>query len=362
MYRVLCIGDPHFKETTKEENDLLIGAVLQSAVAARPDHIVVMGDSLDRHKNAHLVPLRDATDFIYALSDIAQTHVLIGNHDMLNDQQYLSPYHPFPGIRPSNKRIVIVSQRCDWSFPGGDLVFLPYVPTGRLDEALGDIGDDVRMVFCHQMFRGATFKGISAPDGADYWAPHRPLAVSGHIHEYQRIGSNLIYVGTPRQSDFGDSINPLVPKGLSLFNIGYTSATDTRDKDSLTVAITEERIPLNLPGYQTHHVAADAIETWIPPVMPGGHPKDRHRVYVDGPDEEVRMFLSSSTCHDMQSNRGIRVYSGHITDAVPSDHDTWHVTDSYAYLNEIERVLRDNPRELAWHQKLAATNSTIDTL
>lgn len=441
-YRVLCIGDPHFKEPTKEENDLMVKVIMSIVETIRPDHIVVLGDLLDRHKNAHLVPLRDATDFIYRLAAIAPTHVLIGNHDMLNDQQYLSPYHPFPGVRTRGgvAAPIIVSDRIEWIIPSprtigadesgveenadgevitqsngddapyGRFLFLPFIPTGRMDEALGlatrandnvtpideskDDGDEsntssdtrsdpalvapvtldpsIRAVFCHQMFQGATFRGIKAPDGADYWPTERPLAISGHVHEYQRLGPNLVYVGTPRQSDFGDGptvkgvdgvvvgkrkdqVEDVVPKGLSLFTFPLRSDGGK---------VTEERIPLLLPGYITHHVDVADMPQWK---LPGAHRvtlangteeivyRDRHRIFVSGPEAEVRLYLSSRECEVLQA-QGVRVQEGHVS-GISVEYDAWQACDAFAYLSEVERAIRSNPRELAIHQRIVPTLS-----
>ena len=45
---------------------------------------------------------------------------------------------------------------------------------------------------------------ITSNEG-DPWETSKPLCVSGHIHDYDKLKSNLIYVGTPIQHGYSDN-------------------------------------------------------------------------------------------------------------------------------------------------------------
>jgi hypothetical protein len=80
----------------------------------------------------------------------------------------------------------------------GDLVFIPYVPKGRLEEALSGVDmNGCKCVFAHQEFRGARMNArgsFFSPDG-DIWPEDAPLVISGHIHGTQQVGRNVYYPG-----------------------------------------------------------------------------------------------------------------------------------------------------------------------
>lgn len=219
MLRILTIGDPHFKVSGVQEHEEMIDAVLKITKEQSPDLIVVLGDVLDRHETIHVSPLSRAVRFLLELAKISKTYVLIGNHDLKNNRQFLSKEHGLIGLHYENLIIV------DEPIEAQKLIFCPYVPPGRFEEALAQIPNwqSARMIFAHQEFRGANMEGIESADG-DKWDASYPTVVSGHIHTFQILQSNLIYPGTPMQHNFGDDPN----KGLSLFTLGDTTISHSR--------------------------------------------------------------------------------------------------------------------------------------
>ena len=212
MVRILVIGDPHFKVSGVLEHQEMIAAVLTTAKQQHPDIIVVLGDVLDRHETIHVSPLTRAVDFLIELSTITKTFVLIGNHDLKNNRQFLSKEHALIGLRYPN--LTIVDTPTTEVLDDLLFVFCPYVPPGRFDEALDVVPNwsQATAIFAHQEFYGANMDGLQSTDG-DRWSLNRPLVISGHIHTFQILQPNLLYPGTPMQHNFGDDPN----KGLSLF-------------------------------------------------------------------------------------------------------------------------------------------------
>lgn len=81
-FNVLAIGDVHFKISNIQEVELFIEKIETLAKNKKPDLIVILGDVLDTHEKLHTVPLNKATEFFEKMRKIANTHILVGNHDM----------------------------------------------------------------------------------------------------------------------------------------------------------------------------------------------------------------------------------------------------------------------------------------
>lgn len=226
--RILVIGDPHFKVNNIPEVKALtreIYSYLDTAEAV--DYIVCLGDILDRHEQIHVTPLTEANDFLKRLSHYAPTYLLIGNHDRPNNSNYLTNVHPFTAF--GSDRITIVDHVVGIADKG--LLFVPYVPPGRWYDALNTAPFpylDAKIIFAHQEFRGCKMGTVISEVG-DVWPEDYPYIISGHIHEYQQLQSNILYIGTPFQQNFGESPD----KAIALITVGDT--------------ISCERIFLNIP-------------------------------------------------------------------------------------------------------------------
>lgn len=338
-YRVLAIGDPHFRKNHKEDGDSMREAILTKAREFKPDRIVVMGDLTHDHATVNQNPLKDATDFIYDLAEIAETEVLIGNHDLRNNSEFFSSHNPFTGVR-NQSRLHIISQREERmiSILEKRLILVPYVPDGRFSEACPPecyTGSSVAVaaIFCHQTFRGARYGGRVAPETADYWSPEAPLLISGHIHEYQWLAPNLVYVGTPMQHDFGDRSD----KSLSLF----TFFADGRP----TV---EERIRLGLRERQEVRLKVEEVYDWVP----GPH---RYKVYVSGTTPQVRLFFSSAKHRSLLASKVI-VLEGELLDR--SEPATPLIVTGEIpagdYLSEVRSAIVSQARLMKWFDRICA--------
>jgi hypothetical protein len=95
------------------------------------------------------------------------------------------------------------------------MVFTPYVPNGRLMDALDTLPSwrDAKVVFAHQEILGAASGGGFVSVSGDKWGEDLPLLISGHIHKHQRVG-NVLYIGTPYQTTFGENED----KTISIFD------------------------------------------------------------------------------------------------------------------------------------------------
>jgi len=259
----LVIGDPHFKVANIRETDAMVEAITRVARERNPDIIIVLGDVLDRHETIHVSPLTRAIKFLGRLREIAPTYVLIGNHDLKNNRQFLSDEHPFCALKYWGNNMTIVDTTTMIHIKGKMFVLVPYVPPGRFIEALNVCPGWERAIciFGHQEFKGAQMGAIVSTEGDD-WPLTYPNVVTGHIHDYQEPQVNILYTGTPIQHAFGDRHD----KTISYFV--YTDRpeiqTEIQTKTGSVHDRRHERIDLGLPRKQIVRITCAEVSTYTP--------------------------------------------------------------------------------------------------
>lgn len=253
--KVLVIGDPHFKVGNVPESDDMTIKLITLAKERSPKFIVVLGDILHRHEKIHVSPLMRAEKLIRLLSEIAPTFVIVGNHDRPNNSTYMTNEHPFNAMKLWKNTYVVDEKVLDANIGGYRFLFVPYVFPGRFEETLlheekgtKNPYDNTVAIFCHQEFYGAKMGAIKSQAG-DVWPLTNPLIISGHVHDYDKLQPNLIYVGTPMQHAFGDKDN----KAVSIY-------TFSPDKPWV-----EERVDLGLIKRVIVYLTTEKIHTYEPP-------------------------------------------------------------------------------------------------
>lgn len=210
MINLLGIGDPHIRRDTMPQSTLMVDRIVSIAEEQHKkqplDGIIVFGDTLDKFGDVRIEPLVLAVDGLLGrLSDIAHVYLIIGNHDMIHSDEFLTKRHPFTATRRwTNLTLcdtVVVSKIKNMKF-----TFCPYVPDGRFMEALATNSEweSSDAIFCHQNFVGAMYGKTKTTKGDRWSLKHQPV-FSGHIHlkiDMDDIG--VYYIGSPTQHDFGD--------------------------------------------------------------------------------------------------------------------------------------------------------------
>lgn len=170
----------------------------------KPDAVVVLGDTLDTHDvykgSAHALSER----FFHQIRLLSKLIVLIGNHDLKNNQVNLTlneDDHPYTALKYWDNTI-LVDDVTTFNVGAYQFCAVPYLPNGCYMEAISNINiDTIKGFFSHQLFE---FPG-NYEDGAEQWPPHYPDNFSGHIHEYIEVQHNFRFVGTSTTTDFGAS-------------------------------------------------------------------------------------------------------------------------------------------------------------
>lgn len=292
----LVIGDPHFKTTNPIETEPMADKIVEIATNLKPDFIVDLGDTLDRHESIHVSPLERATQFLRHLAHIAPLYVIIGNHDRPNNSNYLTTEHPFNALKEW-ANTTVVDQVIVREISGMKFTFVPYVPPGRFKDALATVPgsqDQLRAIFAHQEFKGAKMGAIRSVDG-DEWGLNEPVVISGHIHDYDQLQPNLIYTGTPIQHGFGDRED----KTISIFRFPVLTAPVTDIKQTYS----EERVDLKLPKKILVHLTCDQVLTYVPPADRG---PVQMKIIIKGTSAEIKAVMKLAVIKQMK-DAGIKV-------------------------------------------------------
>lgn len=291
--KIFVIGDPHFKSKNALETTEMANKIYQHILELKPDFIVVLGDVLDTHETIHVGPLCRATEFLFRLSSMSKhLYILVGNHDRINNAVFLTPESPFNACKLwSNTTVVdkvVISKHEDKNF-----LFVPYVPTGRLMEALNTEGvneeniNQYSIVFAHQEFKGCNMNMITSNSG-DEWKPEYPLCISGHIHDFQELHHNMIYPGTPLQHAFGDSPN----KAVMLLE-----DSESGDKSPWKYI----RIKLGLPKKLIVHISAEELIDYVLPE------NSFVKLVVTGESDKMKEILKLEKVKELLSNDRIKL-------------------------------------------------------
>jgi len=296
MVSFLVIGDPHFKKSNANDVEQLIISIIAMVEENQPDYIICLGDLLDTHEILHISPFNRAYYFMQELGARAPTYLLVGNHDMLNNQQYLSDHHAFQTFKQI-AGLTVVDRLTELDLEEGLFLLVPYVPNGSFVMALEsedsdekDEKDDsgekkwfqAQAIFCHQEFKGCKMGAIISEHG-DEWDEEWPLIISGHIHDAQEPQANIIYVGSALQHAFGESGEKSI--GLFIFSEGCYNYI---------------KLPTGLKRKRIIYMGMEDVEDFDPTS------KDHIKLVISGSTSDFKTFRKSKKYKEL-SKAGIKV-------------------------------------------------------
>ena len=246
---ILFVGDPHIQVANILEVELLIEGLINLATERKPDLIILAGDLLHTHERLHTLALNKAYEMVDSMRLISKTYVLVGNHDYIQNQQFLTGNHWMNGMKEW-ENCVIVDKVVTETIQDEKLVFVPYVPPGRFEEALRTSPEewvDASCIFAHQEFSGCKMGAIISIEG-DKWPLDYPDVVSGHIHSRQSPQKNIYYPGASMQHAFGESEKNIIAL-LTVEDGSYE----------------KEEIDLRLPRKKIVYMGVEDLEDYEPP-------------------------------------------------------------------------------------------------
>ena len=215
----------------------------------------------------------------------AFTYILVGNHDLINNQQFQTENHWMNGMKEWDN-VKVIDKACIHNHGNHKFVFCPYVPVGRFDEALNTLDKDwqnVSCIFAHQEFYGCKMGAIISEEG-DKWNTTLPFVVSGHIHSNQKLESGVYYPGSAMQHAFGESDHNII-------SIIQFSKDDHVCKE----------IDLGLTRKKIIYIDSTELEEFEIPET-----KDEIRLTVSGTVEQFKIFKKSKKFKQMVT-KGIKL-------------------------------------------------------
>lgn len=273
--KFLPLGDPHIDPKTHTIIDAAIPKILDT-IKNEPglDFMVCLGDILDKPGKVDEPSYRRAiAGLMRPIYDLMRVkpYLIIGNHDRTHKDYQNPNEHFFNGydewLVVADR--VIIDRNC---------VFVPWVKEGTFENTLVLGGVDMdrldashpnryTCVFAHVEINGCDMEGKKS-DNTDYWPENRIPLISGHIHKYGRLRSNVFYPGTFYMKNFGEDEN----KGVSIMEIDNQ------------FAVHEKRIELHLPKKITLKISPSEVKSFVPNGF------DFYRLIVRGSTQEIDLL------------------------------------------------------------------------
>tara|TARA_B100000900_G_C20575040_1_gene714957 strand:+ start:265 stop:1272 length:1008 start_codon:yes stop_codon:yes gene_type:complete len=305
--KVLAIGDPHFKTSNIKEVDMFLERIESLCIQETPDLIIILGDLLHEHERLHTTPLNKAYHFVKQMSKITLTYVIVGNHDLINNQQFLTQNHWMNAMKDW-PNVVVVDDVMEYN---NEFLLCPYVPPGRFIEAISKFENwrEYKAIFCHQEFYGCKMGAIISSDG-DKWDKKHPDIISGHIHSNQTL-DNVYYPGSSMQHAFGESEKNVIP----VFTWNQEDKYDLKEID------------LDLPRKKIVYKDVDDLDSLeIKPTI------DKVKISLHGNYEQFKVFKKSKKYKDLIEKGIVIVYK---YDKKKIDNESYKDCDFMDVLNDI---------------------------
>lgn len=299
MYKkIMCIGDLHVKGNNLEEFGIFEKLLYELVTTEKPEMIVILGDTLDKHAVVDTFCLNTVVQFLDNLrKQVSKIVILVGNHDATKNTEFLTTNHWLNCLK-FMENIIVVDTVHRLSFDSSqspsslkDILFVPYVPPGMFKIALDTISSTfdwkkADLIIAHQEFKGCKMGPIISIDG-DEWSTDFPQVISGHIHSNQTVGTNIYYPGSALQNAFGESEKNVIPMiWWEENNKNYT----------------KKEVDLGLPRKKIVSVALENIDNIE---IKQGQGK-LTRLTVKGTYEEFKVFKNTTKYKEL-SSKGVTI-------------------------------------------------------
>lgn len=330
MVKAVIIGDPHFRIDNIQEVDMFIERISALVSEEEPDFVVCLGDLLHTHERLHTIALNKAYEFVQKLSSICKIFILVGNHDYIQNQQFLTKNHWMNGMK-TWENVCIVDEVLPVDFDGCKFIFLPYVPNGRFMEAMSTIEEprwkSASCIFAHQEFYGCKMGAIISVDG-DKWEESYPEIISGHIHSKQRPQKNIYYPGAAIQTAFGESEENII--AVVQFN-NRKKGYELSERD------------LGLPRKRIIYTDMEAIENMA----------------VDDVDKNVKLTVSGTDYNEFKAFKKTEAYKSLIENGAKIAFKVKQV-DVKKEVEELKKEVKDTDFKTILHELVVQDKSLLE--
>lgn len=344
--RALIIGDIHFKPKNIREGEIFVKRVLKVVQKEKPTFVVILGDTLDTHENVKTPAFNLACDFIDELTELSHVYLIIGNHDLINNRQFLTTNHPFNNLKKW-KNITVVDKVVHDTFGEYSFTFCPYVEPGKFQDALdtvlasGVIWEFTNCIFAHQEFYGCKMGAITSEIG-DKWDEDYPPVISGHIHDEQIVGKNIFYTGSAIQHAFGESSNKRI--WLVTFDENSKEITTSQYGSYFNV----KKINLKMRGKKIIYLPVDEIEKFGQEKIQKMSKRNDIKLSLKGTTEQFHVFRNKKVYNDLRQI-GIKfAYKPQLeNDQDEESKDQKKSREQVSFLGILERLIKKRGQKVA---------------
>lgn len=205
--KYFCIGDLHIKGNNHDRIYFLMKQMEKYLNEEKPDRVIMLGDTLDKHEKINTPELNIAIECVKTISSLSKLYILVGNHDMVCNKEYLTQNHWLNCLKIKEcQNIVVVDQPIYIEENNQKIGFCPYVPENRFIEALHQMKIDFKecsYIFAHQDINGCKYNNRES-GCVEKWDETYPFLISGHIHNKQgkfyneetKLPKNVLYTGS----------------------------------------------------------------------------------------------------------------------------------------------------------------------
>lgn len=333
--RILCIGDPHFRIDNVQETEMFIDRISSLVKKEKPDICVILGDLLHTHERIHTTPLNKIYEFIRMLiSMIEMTYVLVGNHDMISDKQFLTDNHWMNGMKEWEK-IVIVDRVVNTRTSNGvNITLCPYVSPGRFIEALSTNGSSwlkSDIIFAHQEIKGCKMGGIISTVG-DEWSEDYPMIISGHIHSRHFSQNNVYYPGSSMQIAFGESEKNIIP----ILDVNKKESHVQLTYRDIVEFIRE--IDLCMPKKRTFYMSVSEIKKFDH----SRYKNDKIRITLSGDIEEFKSLKKTTLYKTLILDKNIKIVFKQDRSDILSSSSVKETDDQSDFVSVLRGMVKDS--------------------
>jgi DNA repair exonuclease SbcCD nuclease subunit len=312
---VLCIGDVHIQTSNTTDIKIFTEKLYEyiKLNTETIDMIILMGDILHTHERLHTIPFNIANNMFDQLSKLKPLYILVGNHDYINNSQFLTDNH-WMNCFKNKQNIYIIDNVTLCNHNNLNVILSPFVPDGRFIEALNTLKTfdwkNADCIFGHQLLDGVKMGAILTED-VEKWEEYYPFLISGHIHDKQKVQNNLYYTGSSMQHAFGESHD----KTLCLVKIN--------------TSIQYEEIDLNLPKKQILYYDIEMID----PSINVDNEKEidkilklldnihiHYKITISGNFEQFKVFKKNPVFLKLQKNGTKIVFKNKLVDILNKKH------------------------------------------
>jgi predicted phosphodiesterase len=203
---ILVIGDLHIKYSRRDAFTALFNQVKYVLENRQVGHVVILGDVLHNHDKVSVFDLAMIMDLINMIRIKMPLTILVGNHDMINNQVYCSLKDSWMVVLEHVPNVEIIFEPRRVKMLGLETVCMPYVYPGKFYQALEEykiqLDKSVQLVFAHQEFLGSEIGGKKSTCGDEYVSDQ--VCYSGHLHHFHKVGK-VTYTGSAYEQSYGSS-------------------------------------------------------------------------------------------------------------------------------------------------------------